>query len=389
MYTALVLPLLLLAAPADKAVRAERSVGGEDPAIQIWISNDRHFLPGEEATVQVKTREDGYLVVLHVDPDGHLRVLFPIDPGDDNYARGGKKYDVRGRGGHGSFTTDDTKGRGTIYAAVSHDPFRFDQFVLGDHWDYHQLSPQRFSTEPEQELNDLVRRMADGGFDYDILTYDVVERVVYANDYSSSGGWYGAYAGCGYSYYGCARGYYGYPYGISIAFSFGTPYYPYYPYYHRYYYDPFYAGYAPYYGSYYYPYYPPYYYQPYYSRYRPVYAYPCCGYPYYPRYGYGYPGPHGGYYGNGNGWAQPYTPYRFRGAGGTIGYSNRRYSFVNTSYVSPSVRTREAVGSSPVRRASDIGPAAAGRPAVERRTTTPAGATAHRAPERRTQRSPR
>jgi len=196
MYTALVLPLLLLGTPAPKAVRAERTVGG-DPAIQIWISNDRHFLPGEEAKVQVQTREDGYLIVLHVDPEGHVGVLFPIDPGDDNFARGGKKYEVRGRGGHGSFTTDDGKGRGTVYAAVSHDPFRFDQFVLGDHWDYHQLAPQRFSNEPEQELNDLVRRMADGGgFDYDILTYDVVERVVYANDYSGdSYGSYGAFYG--------------------------------------------------------------------------------------------------------------------------------------------------------------------------------------------------
>ena len=107
MITALLLPLLALGAPAR---RRSRSVGGDDPAIQIWISNDRRFLPGDRAKVQVRTREDGYLLVLHADPDGHLRVLFPLDPGDDNFVRGGPKYEIRGRGGRESFTVDDRPG---------------------------------------------------------------------------------------------------------------------------------------------------------------------------------------------------------------------------------------------------------------------------------------
>ena len=86
MITALLLPLLVFGSPRDAAVRA---TAGDDPAIQIWISNDRRFLPGDRAKVQVRTRQDGYLLVFHVDPAGHLRVLFPIDPGDDSFVRGG------------------------------------------------------------------------------------------------------------------------------------------------------------------------------------------------------------------------------------------------------------------------------------------------------------
>ena len=175
-------PLLVLGAPAGAAPPSAPR-GGDDPAIQIWINNDRRFLPGDHAKVQVRTREDGYLLVLHVDPDGHLRVLFPLDPKDDDFVRGGRKYEIRGRGGRESFTADDGKGTGTVYAAVSHDPFRFDEFVLGDHWDYRNLAPQRLPADPEQDLNDLVRRMVDGSFDYDILTYTVLERVVYADNY--------------------------------------------------------------------------------------------------------------------------------------------------------------------------------------------------------------
>ena len=74
-------------------------------------------------------------------------------------------------------------GRGTVYAAVSREPFRFEGFVLGDHWDYRALAPSRLANDPEPELNELVRRMAQGSFDYDILNYEVVDRVVYASDY--------------------------------------------------------------------------------------------------------------------------------------------------------------------------------------------------------------
>src|SRR5512132_3955812 len=125
MITALLLPLVMLGSPSNPPARA---AAGDDPAIQIWISNGRRFLPGDRAKVQVRTREDGYLVVFHADPDGTLRVLFPLDPGDDNFVRGGRKYEIRGRGGRESFDVDVSSGRGMVYAAVSRDPFRFDDY---------------------------------------------------------------------------------------------------------------------------------------------------------------------------------------------------------------------------------------------------------------------
>jgi len=365
MITTMLLPLFLLGAPAGAAAPAIRAAAGDDPAIQIWISNDRRFLPGDRAKVQVRTREDGYLLVLHVDPDGHLRVLFPLDPNDDYFVRGGRKYEIRGRGDRESFTVDDRKGRGTVYAAVSHDPFRFDQFVLGDHWDYRNLAPQRLPEDPEQDLNELVRRMADAGFDYDVLTYDVLERVVYAGGYDRS--YYGHYD-CWDSYFGCGRSYYGSPFSLSVGLFFGRPY-------HRryYYYDPFYyAGYDPFYD--------PFFYDPYY--YRPVYLYPVGPYRYY-----NYPY-YGGYYQNRyDGWNRPYTPYRFRPADGTrAGYRDRRYGFrsVNTVYLPPVVRGREPVTANPMRRLTDDPIRTRPAPAAERRTRAPAGDAA--APRRATER---
>jgi len=114
MNPALLLPLLLAAAPGKPAATA-----APVPPIQIWINNDRRFFPGDQGKVQVQTLEDGYLVVLHVDPDGHLRVVFPVDPTADTFIRGGKKYEIRGRGGRATFDVENGTGHGTIYAAVS------------------------------------------------------------------------------------------------------------------------------------------------------------------------------------------------------------------------------------------------------------------------------
>jgi uncharacterized protein DUF4384 len=370
MTTALLLSLLVAGTPAAGPAPAARA---DDPAIQIWISNDRRFLPGDRAKVQVRTREDGYLAVFHVEPDGTLRVLFPIDPGDDNFVRGGHKYEIRGRGGREAFTVDDHRGRGTVYAAVSHDPFRFDQFVLGDHWDYRNLAPQRLAADPEQELNELVRRMVDNSFDYDILSYDVLERVVYASNYDPgySSDFYGSSYGCGYSYWGCGRSYYGSPYSVSIGLFFGRPY-------HRRFYDPFYATYDPFYDPFFYD---PYYYRPF-HYYRPFYPRPYYNTVYYPA----YPSPfYGGYYHGYRGGLNS-TPYRYRPSNSAFaGYRDRRLSgpaAVNTVYLPPRLRTGQPSTATPMRRVTDAPSANVGRPSIESRARPATGVTARRNPER-------
>ncbi|HEX2250481.1 MAG TPA: DUF4384 domain-containing protein [Gemmatimonadales bacterium] len=322
MITALLLPLVLAADSGARPPAAGQL--HDDPPIQLWINNDRRFLPGEEAKVQVRTEEDGYLLVFHVDPEGFLRVLFPIDPDRDNYVRGGKKYEVRGRGDREAFEADG-KGRGTVYAAVSRAPFRFENFVVGDHWDYRALAPSRLSSNPEPELNELVRRMAQGDFDYDLLTYDVVERESYASAYYPR--YYGSVHDDWCYTFSCGRYYYGSPWRISIYF--GRPY-------RYYYYDPYFYAYHPFYNPFFYD---PYYYAPaYYPRYvySHRYYYPWRDRYYYDRY-----------------WDR-YTPYRFRGGDGFVDrYRDRRYDLgrsVNTVYHPPISPVREPSVARPARR---------------------------------------
>lgn len=326
MISVLLLPLLLHSAPIPMAAV------DDDPPIRLWINNDRRFLPGDRAKVEVRTKDDGYLLVFHVDPEGHLRVLFPLDPDQDNFVRGGKKYEIRGRGGRESFEVDNTTGQGTVYAAVSRDAFRFDGFVVGDHWDYRALAPSRLSDAPEQDLNDLVRRMAQGDFDYDLLNYSVYDRVAYRSDYAP---YYGSYYGDAGCYRFSCSSYYGSPFNVSIGLFFGRPY-------RRYYYDPYFYAYDPFYNPFFYD---PYYYAP---VYRPRYVYP------YSRY-YAYNGYYQDryYYDRYRPYQQPYTPYRFRGADGfTVGYRDRHgpTRWVNTVYNPPISTIREPGVATPTRR---------------------------------------
>lgn len=276
MLSALLLLTTVSGPPA--ALPARAPAVQDDPAIRIWLSDDGRYQRGDRAQVQVKTQDDGYLLVLQVDPDGHLRVLFPLDPNDDAFVRGGKKYEITGRGDRESFMVDQRSGHGTVYAAVSRDPFRFDGYVTGDHWDYAALDDVHVSDKPEADLNEFVQRLARSDFDYDVLGYDVYENVVYGSGTTVYN--YGpmiysdGYDGFGcYSYWGCGGS------SIFIGINLGH---------HRRFYDPFFYG-PVYYDPFFYrPFYYPVYYYPYPVYYYPRSRYPFYHYPYY-RPGYRYP----------------------------------------------------------------------------------------------------
>jgi len=212
---------LVTAAPSGAAATALRS---DDPPVKVWLNQDNYFVQGDRARVNVKVAEDGYLVVLRADADGRIRVLFPLDPSDDPFVRGGSKIEVRGRGDREAFYVDDREGTGVVLAARSVQPFKVDAFVRGDHWDYRVLSAREAGEDKEQLLLDVVQRMLpDGHFDYDVVSYTVESPNSYSGGYSHR---YYTSIGFGYGY--------GWPY-YRYRFAFGSCYDPFF-------YDPFFCG---------------------------------------------------------------------------------------------------------------------------------------------------
>ena len=192
----------------------------DDPPVKVWLNHDNYFQRGDNARVNVRLADDGYLLVLRADAEGRVRVLFPLDPSNDNFARGHETIEVRGRGDREAFFVDDREGSGLVLAARSSTPFKFDEFVRGDHWDYRVLDARQAGDDKEAALVDMVQRMTpDGHFDYDAVTYVVASARAYYDSY--------------YPQYAVNFGYgWGRPYGYRYAALYSTCYDPFF-------YDPF------------------------------------------------------------------------------------------------------------------------------------------------------
>ncbi|HYS20607.1 MAG TPA: DUF4384 domain-containing protein [Gemmatimonadales bacterium] len=210
----LLLPLLLsLAAPAPSAA-APTAPRSDDPPVKVWLDQG-NYRRADKAHVNIKLGEDGYLVVLRADANGRVRVLFPLDPADDAFVRGGRTIEVRGRGDREAFSIDEGEGSGLVLAARSVTPFKLDEFARGDHWDYRMLTARDAGDDKERALLDIVQRMVpDGPFDYDAVNYTVASPQAYHDGayfpYSSSVG-----LGLGYGF--------GWPRGFSFSLAFGDP----------------------------------------------------------------------------------------------------------------------------------------------------------------------
>jgi hypothetical protein len=192
--------LLLLASTAGLAAPSAK----QDPPIHIWYNSDGDFAYGDRAKVFARAADGGYLVVLRADLNGRVRVLSPVDPGDDQQVNGGKKYELKGRGGREAFVAEATSGQGVVLAAWSKTPFTFDRYVKNGQWDLDALSgkPQQ-SGDAETHLMSIVTDMTPGGhFDYDLAVYTVSApqyvRVLYPYPYGWPGRWgYNAWWGFG------------------------------------------------------------------------------------------------------------------------------------------------------------------------------------------------
>jgi hypothetical protein len=151
-----------LAEPSRIAVWTDR---GEDP-----------YASGQAARVLFRSAADGYVTILRVDTDGRVRVLFPREPWQDNFVRGGRDYAVTGSRGAVAFYVDDYPGVGYLFAVGAADPFVYSAIARGDHWDYRVIADGRVRGDPYVALTGLARRLVPDGYrdwDYDIIPYYV------------------------------------------------------------------------------------------------------------------------------------------------------------------------------------------------------------------------
>jgi hypothetical protein len=160
--------------PVDIITRWVRGSAYERPRINVWLSRDEIYHRGDRARVYFKSDQDAYVTIVRIDTDGRVRILFPIDPWEDNWARGGRTFEVLGRDRDEAFRVDDYPGVGYVFAIASVDPFEYQDIIRGDHWDYRAISDGRVRGDPYIAVSDLADRIArEGEYDYDVTEYSV------------------------------------------------------------------------------------------------------------------------------------------------------------------------------------------------------------------------
>ena len=353
MRSIVLLPLLMMVQPL--AMPAGSSATAQDQSVQVWLNRNHDVKVGDRVRVYLRTEDDGHVVVLHADPEGRIRVLFPLDPFEDDFVRGGRDYEIRDRQDRPPVRAVDAAGFGTIYVAYSPDPFRYGDFSRGDHWDYEVLSEVAVTGDAEDELTEIAQQMAVGStFDYELETYYLNSPAAFTDAYGR---------------YGVRR--HNVHYSTGARFSFRIGFYPRYGYYGRSYrriglfYDPF--------------YYDPFYYDPFY--YDPFYYDPFYYNPYGYRYSYGY---RGGFrsifvYQTGPSVNYNYT-FRNRASAGTP-YRDRRQTRVGT--LARATRQRAVPIRAQPRRASSVARATPSRRTAAAPARRSSGTSTRLAPERR------
>lgn len=183
---ALVLTPVVAEGSAAPAAVLRRALAEHNVSIVVWTDRSDIYRRGERVRVYFKAETDAYVTILRVDTDGRVRVLFPGRPWDDNYVRGGRRYEVRspyGDRGRYAFTADDYPGQGYLFAVASIEPFAYHAFVSNGRWDYYQVGHRgRITGDPYVALTDLIDRLVPLGYDdygYDIYPYDVEHRYEY------------------------------------------------------------------------------------------------------------------------------------------------------------------------------------------------------------------
>src|SRR5213593_640050 len=154
------------------------------PKVEVWTNRrDDPYTSGQAVRVYFQTDQDAYVTLLRVDTDGRVRVLFPRQPWEDNFAHGGRVYEVAGLTSREAFDVHDYPGVGYLFAVAAADAFSYDPIESAEHWDYRSIANDgRIRGDPYVALTDLAQRIVPPDYsdwDYDIAPYYVQQHYQY------------------------------------------------------------------------------------------------------------------------------------------------------------------------------------------------------------------
>lgn len=206
---ALVLPLVA-AAQVETAPRArwpqEQRAEDDAPRVRVWIPGGGSFRFAQPVQVLFEVSEDAHAVVLRVDGNGHLSVLWPQSRNLQTAARAGREYRITGaQSSLSAFNADYEYGSGMVIAIASPDPIDLSAYVRyrNDQTYWRYVSGQRPYYGGVRRVLDRITQEVlyapDSPYDYDIAFYSVAGRSFFSN---------ASYAECQYEHLSYPTAYY-------------------------------------------------------------------------------------------------------------------------------------------------------------------------------------
>ncbi|HXT14876.1 MAG TPA: hypothetical protein VN706_04560 [Gemmatimonadaceae bacterium] len=170
--------------------------------------------------------DDSYVMIGQVDAGGTVRIVFPTDPRDDGFVRGGKRYETAdffagftnqfryrfdySRYYAGSYHPDAYDGGvGYLFIVASWRPMHFDKVSSDGVWDSFDLADEQSLRDPKPAIYEMAALLA--GENREAYT---VQFARYFNTLNSAP--YSSYSSFGYGAAQC-----GFGYGVSNALSTG------------------------------------------------------------------------------------------------------------------------------------------------------------------------
>ncbi|MBU0985199.1 MAG: DUF4384 domain-containing protein [candidate division Zixibacteria bacterium] len=114
---------LLLVALAGVSVQAQTIVREDDRAeygyakidrhldVEVWTDHsDGEYYEGDRITIYFRASQDAFVSIYSVDTRGKVNLLFPSDPTEDNFIRGGVNYSIPGKDDDFDFVVDGPEG---------------------------------------------------------------------------------------------------------------------------------------------------------------------------------------------------------------------------------------------------------------------------------------
>jgi hypothetical protein len=156
------------------------------PWVSVRIPDKDVYHRRDRVPVALRSDRDGYATILRVDTDGRVRVLFPGEPQEDNFVRGGQELLVPNPYGYDvahTFAVDDYPGLGYVFAVVSRGAFDYRPYVRNGQWDYRRFGIDgRITGDPYVAISEIVEYMlppGSGGYGFDAASYFVDVRYEY------------------------------------------------------------------------------------------------------------------------------------------------------------------------------------------------------------------